>query len=39
MKDYETPSLVLHFFDCNCDVITASNPNDNNYSDIDWGDF
>ena len=40
MKDYQTPNIVLRFFDADCDVITASDSNDNNYSDIeDWGDF
>ena len=37
MKEYVTPSIELYALEQK-DVITASNPNDNNYGDIDWGE-
>jgi hypothetical protein len=36
MKEYVTPSIELWQLG-NQDVVTASDPNDNNYGDIDWG--
>ena len=39
MKTYEQLIFEIRLFEA-CDVVTASNPNDNNYSDIDdWGEF
>ena len=36
MKEYVTPILKIYFFTGH-DIVTASDPNDNNYSDIeDW---
>ena len=34
-KVYSAPVLGITYFYGN-DVITASDPNDNNYGDIDW---
>ena len=34
MKKYETPLVALCVFEV--DVVTASDPNDNNFGDIDW---
>lgn len=36
MKEYVTPRLELYALEQK-DVITESNPNDNDYGDIDWG--
>ncbi len=38
MKEYVTVSIEIISLDMRCDVITASDPNDNNYGDRDdWG--
>jgi hypothetical protein len=38
MKEYVTVSIEIISLDMRCDVITESNPYDNNYGDIDdWG--
>ena len=37
MKEYVTPDILLWEFVGMKDIITASNPNDNDFSDIeDW---
>ena len=36
MKEYVTPNIELWLLGQQ-DVITESNPNDNDYGDIDWG--
>lgn len=38
MKKYEKLILEIRLFEA-CDIVTASDPNDNDYSDIDWGEF
>ena len=35
MKRYTAPMMEIYVLAGN-DVVTASNPNDNNYGDIDW---
>ena len=37
MKEYVTPSVELWHLGQQ-DVVTASNPNDNNFEDQEWGD-
>ena len=36
MKDYQNLILEIHYFESN-DIVTESNPNDNNWGDIEWG--
>lgn len=36
-KEYVTPSIELWRLEA-ADVVTVSDPNDNDYGDIDWGD-
>ena len=39
MKEYVTPWLMIHQWQDTADIITESDPNDNDFSDIeDWGD-
>lgn len=39
MKEYKTLIFEVRVFEEDeiwCDIVTASNPNDNDYGDIDW---
>ena len=36
MEEYVTPLLTIHLLEESKDIVTASDPNDNNYSDLDW---
>lgn len=35
MENYVSPMLEIYNFE-NCDIVTASDSNDNNFGDIDW---
>lgn len=38
MKEYVAPDILLWEFVGRKDIITASDPNDNNFDDVEWGD-
>lgn len=38
MKEYVTPGIEFWYLEAKSDIVMASDPNDNNYSDIDWGE-